>query len=76
MRVVDGEDCLIDQYDDHIKEYLRRERIRLCNEWDLVPAEDLRNFNALNESIIADLQSRLNLERGQHARDRKQRHPV
>ena len=37
----------------------RQTRIRLCNEWDLVPAEDLRNFNRFNEGVIADLQRRL-----------------
>ena len=69
-------DCLIDRPDAHIDEYRRRERIRLCNEWDLVPAEDLRNFNALNESIIADLKRRLRHWRENQPRERKQRHPV
>ncbi len=37
----------------------RLTRIQLCNEWNLVPAEDLRNFNRFNEGVIADLQRRL-----------------
>lgn len=69
MRDTAGEEYVSDRPDAHINEYLRRERIRLCNEWDLVPAEDLRNFNALNESIIADLKRRLNPKRGQHIRE-------
>ena len=44
---------------ENCQEQDRQTRIRLCNEWDLVPAEDLRNFNQFNEGVIADLQRRL-----------------
>lgn len=50
------------------KEQDRQTRIRLCNKWDLVPAEDLRNFNLFHEGVIADLQRRL-----KRARARKRR---
>ena len=49
---------------DQQREQDRRTRIQLCNEWDLVPAEDLRNANHLNESIIADLTRRLEVAEG------------
>lgn len=76
MRDTAGEEASGEVPDAHINEWLRRERIRLCNEWDLVPAEDLRNANHLNETIIAGLQARLQRKRGRHSLVRKQRHPV
>lgn len=37
----------------------RLTRLRLCNEWDLVPAEDYHSMNRYNDAKIAELHQKL-----------------